>query len=68
MRHSYGSYHLGMHEDAARTSFQMGHTTQGILFEHYRNLVTKEDAEAFWSIVPATTGNIIPLGAVTAGS
>jgi integrase len=68
MRHSYGSYHLGMHEDAARTSLQMGHTTQGILFEHYRNLVTKEDSEAFWSIVPATTGNIIPLGAVTAGS
>jgi integrase len=68
MRHSYGSYHLAMHEDGARTSLQMGHTTQGILFEHYRNLVTKEDAEAFWSIVPATSGNVIQLGAAAAGN
>ena len=68
LRHSYGSYHLAMHEDGARTSLQMGHTTQGILFEHYRNLVTREDAEAFWSIVPSTTGNVIQLGAAAAGS
>ncbi len=45
MRHTFGSMYLAMHEDGAKTALQMGHTSQAVLFfEHYRNLVTREDA------------------------
>jgi len=52
MRHSFGSYHLAYHENAAKTSLQMGHISTEILFNNYRNLVTKKDAEAYWHISP----------------
>ena len=54
-RHSYGSYHLAMHDNAALTSLQMGHRDTDVLFEHYRDLVTREDAQKFWEIVPNGT-------------
>lgn len=52
LRHSYGSYHLARDENAAKTSLQMGHRDPEVLFNHYRNLVTRDDAKAFWEIVP----------------
>jgi integrase len=54
MRHSYASNHLVRYGDAARTAFQLGHHRDtSMLFEHYRALITKEDAEAYWKIMPA---------------
>ena len=50
-RHSFVSYHLAEFQSAGKTALEAGHTEQ-ILFNHYRELVTKEDAAAFWSIVP----------------
>jgi integrase len=53
LRHTYGSYHLEKHHNATETAHQMGH--QGnprVLFNHYRDLVTPEDATAFWEIMP----------------
>jgi integrase len=52
LRHSFASYHLAMHESADKTALQMGHRSTTMLFEHYRELVTKEDAERFWGILP----------------
>ena len=52
MRHSFGSYHLAQHENAALTSLQMGHQNTGVLFNHYRDLVKREDASQFWDIRP----------------
>ena len=52
MRHSYGSYHLAVHNNAALTALQMGHTRVSVLFEHYRQAVRAEDAEQFWNIRP----------------
>lgn len=52
LRHSYGSYHLARDENAAKTSLQMGHRDPEVLFNHYRNLVTRDDAKAFWEITP----------------
>jgi integrase len=52
LRHTYGSYHLEKHHNATETAHQMGH--QGnprMLFNHYRDLVTPEDATAFWEIM-----------------
>ncbi len=57
MRHSYASNHLVRYGDAARTAFQLGHHADtSMLFEHYRALITKEDAEAYWKIMPAAGG------------
>jgi len=48
LRHSFASYHLAYFKDAARTALEAGHS-QAVLFRHYRELVTQEDAEAWWS-------------------
>lgn len=52
MRHTYGSYHVAMHNDPARTAMQMGHRGQDVLFAHYVDLCEKEKAEEFWEIRP----------------
>ena len=52
MRHTFGSYHVAKHNNAALTALQMGHTRTSTLFEHYRQAVRVEDAEAFWNIRP----------------
>ena len=59
MRHSYGSYHLAMHDNAGKTALQMGHRDIGTLFEHYRRAIRKKDAEAFWSIRPEFKGGTL---------
>jgi hypothetical protein len=61
MRHSFGSYYLALHEDAPRTALQMGHLQTAVLFNHYRDLVSREDAEAFWSLVPGAGAKVIRL-------
>ena len=53
MRHSFASHHLAKHQNAEATALELGHTSgTKVLFDHYRGLATKEDAERFWSIVP----------------
>ena len=62
MRHSAGSYHYALHEDAAKTAAFLGHTQDGVLFRHYRALTKKKDAEQYYSLVPNTRSKetIIP--------
>lgn len=48
LRHSFASYHLAHFRDAGRTALELGHTTTAMLFAHYRELVTPEDAALFW--------------------
>jgi len=55
LRHCYASYHLAMHGSADKTATQMGHRSTEMLFGHYRELVTKRDAERFWAILPKGT-------------
>lgn len=57
LRHSFASYHLAMYGSADKTATQMGHRSTEMLFRHYRELVTREDAETFWKISPATKPN-----------
>lgn len=59
-RHCFGSYHLALHGDISRTCLDMGHTGPGVLFQHYRNLATREQAAAFFGIVPAGEAGVIP--------
>ncbi len=49
LRHSFVSYHLALYGDVARTEMQAGHDRK-MLFAHYRELVTREAAEEFWSV------------------
>jgi integrase len=51
LRHSFGSYHLAMFHDAAETSHVMGNSVD-MVHRHYKSLVTKADAEKFWSLRP----------------
>lgn len=60
MRHSYASHHLVKHNDAARTALQLGHGRDlSMLFEHYRSVVTPEDATAYFDIQPGAKDTII---------
>ena len=52
MRHSYASYHLAHFCSADKTALEMGHRDTQMLFRHYRELVTKEEAQAYWAIEP----------------
>jgi hypothetical protein len=52
MRHSFASYHLATHEDAARTSLALGHNSPALVFRHYRELVSRKDAQEFWNLLP----------------
>ncbi len=52
LRHSYASYHLAFHKDAANLALNMGHEDASLIFKHYRALVTREAAAAFWGILP----------------
>ena len=52
MRHSFASYHLAYHGSPDRTAHELGHRDTQMLYRHYRQLVTREAAEAFWAIRP----------------
>lgn len=50
-RHSWCSYHLALHESAARTALEAGHA-EAMLFGHYRALVSQESATRYFAIRP----------------
>lgn len=51
LRHSFGSYRLAEVQDAAKVSLEMGNSPQ-MLFKHYRELVTPEQARQWFAIMP----------------
>ena len=52
MRHSAASYQLAQSQDAARTALNLGHSPD-VLFRHYREVVTTEEAQRFFGITPS---------------
>jgi integrase len=50
-RHSWASYCLASDRDAASVALEAGHT-EAILFRHYREQVTPDQAAAFWALRP----------------
>ena len=56
MRHSFATYHLALFQDSAKTEHEMGHRDRQMLFRHYRNLATKEEAEKYFAIAPTLVG------------
>ncbi len=51
LRHSFGSYRLAELQDASKVSLEMGNSPQ-MLFKHYRELVTPEQARQWFGIMP----------------
>lgn len=62
LRHSFGSYHLAMWENAASTSHQMGNSEK-VVKKDYARAVPKKQAAAWWSIgvPPVEEGKVTPL-------
>ena len=52
LRHGFASYLLAETENPGEVSLQLGHNNAGIVFKHYRELVTKEDAADYWALTP----------------
>ncbi len=50
LRHSFASYHLAKFDSAPLTQLQMGQQTPSVLFKHYRQVVSRKDAERYWSL------------------
>ena len=52
LRHSFGSYDFALSDNAATTAAKLGHKDDDVLFQHYRALTDKTEAEQFFKIVP----------------
>jgi len=62
LRHSFASYHLAKYQDAARLALDMGHSTTKMIFSNYREIVTPEEAERYWQILPpAQAENVVAM-------
>jgi hypothetical protein len=62
LRHSFCSYRLAAIKSAAQVSLEAGNSPQ-MIFKHYRELVTEEDARNWFGIVPKAKaqGKIVDL-------
>jgi integrase len=61
LRHSFGSYYLAFHNDAAKLSLQMGHMTASMVFEHYRLRVLPTEAAKWWAIYPESSSKVVSI-------
>jgi len=61
LRHSFASYHLAHFGDAARLALELGHVNSALLFRHYRELVTPDQAAKWWQIRPANPANVLAI-------
>jgi len=63
LRHSFASYHLAQFENAALLALELGHTSQDLIFRHYRELVKPDVAAKYWGIRPVTQPNLVAISA-----
>jgi len=61
LRHSYASYRLAQCQDAPKVALEMGNSP-AMIFRHYRELVTPQDAAMWWNISPKRVANVVALG------
>lgn len=57
LRHSFASYRLAAVQSAAQVALEMGNSP-GVVFAHYRELVTRQQAEAWFSVMPKQKGTV----------
>ncbi len=54
LRHSFASHHLALYGSAAKTAHELGHRSEEMLYRHYRELVSKEEAKTYFSLYPCS--------------
>ena len=59
LRHSFISYRLADIQDVNRVALEAGNSP-AMIFRHYRELVTPEQAATWFSIAPSQVTNIVP--------
>ena len=59
LRHSYATYHLAHHKNAAELALHMGHTSTALIFAHYREVVSAADGAAYWNLRPEEADNLV---------
>lgn len=52
LRHSFCSYHVAQHKDAARTAVILCHSSPKTLYQHYKGNATEADGKAWFEIMP----------------
>jgi hypothetical protein len=57
-RHTFCSYHLARFQNAAKTALEAGHS-ETILFAHYREIVSAQDAAEFWNLTPERCAEMV---------
>lgn len=57
LRHSFGTYWLEKHRNAPALALEMGNSVEVIMRHYYKVLDEPDDAERFWKITPAASGN-----------
>jgi integrase len=60
LRHSFISYRLAEVQDVNRVALEAGNSPQ-MIFRHYRELATPEQARTWFAIMPDRARNIVPL-------
>lgn len=61
LRHSFCSYRIALTGDVARTALEAGNSA-GMIFKHYRELASEEEAQAWFNTMPpAEQNNIVPM-------
>jgi len=59
LRHSFATYHLAHHKNAAELALHMGHTSPALIFAHYREVVSDADGAAYWGLRPEPAKNVV---------
>jgi integrase len=60
LRHSFISYRLAELQDVNRVALEAGNSPQ-MIFRHYRELATPEQAKTWFAIAPETAANVVPI-------
>lgn len=60
LRHSFCSYRLAVTHDMAKTSLEAGNSA-GMILKHYRELVTEDEGQEWFGVMPKPENNVLPL-------
>jgi integrase len=66
-RHSYISYRVATIHDTARVALEAGNSPD-VIFQHYRELVSPEEAVEWFGVKPTTASNVVPMPAAVCAS
>jgi integrase len=65
LRHSFISYRLAEIQDVNRVALEAGNSPQ-MIFRHYRELATPQQATTWFAIAPEAAPNVVPISALKA--